>query len=84
MAPDEMTENQREVNKIIHVAMYGLLFRTCSHYVMPLFDGTVDVSCLRLTATRVLAGTKYSCPIGFYSRNSTKSTVNPKTTIPQI
>jgi hypothetical protein len=37
-----------------------------------------------LTAIRVLAGTKNSCPVGFYSRNSTKSTVNPNTTIPQI
>ena len=34
-----------------------------------------------LTAIRVLAGTKNSRPIGFYSRNSTKSTVNPNTTI---
>ena len=31
-----------------------------------------------LTAIRVLAGTKYSRPVGFYSRNSTKSTVNYK------
>jgi hypothetical protein len=37
-----------------------------------------------LTAIRVLAGTKISRPVGFYSRNSTKSTVNPNTTIPQI
>ena len=37
-----------------------------------------------LTAIRVLVGTKNSHPIGFYSRNSTKSTVNPNTTIPQI
>ena len=37
-----------------------------------------------LTAIRVLAGTKNSRPVGFYSRNSTKSTVNPNTTIPQI
>jgi hypothetical protein len=36
-----------------------------------------------LTAIRVLAGTKNSRPVGFYSRNSTKSTVNPNTTIPQ-
>ena len=34
-----------------------------------------------LTAIRVLAGTKNSCPVGFYSRNSMKSTVNPNTTI---
>jgi len=34
-----------------------------------------------LTAIRVLAGTKNSRPVGFYSRNSTKSTVNPNTTI---
>jgi hypothetical protein len=32
-------------------------------------------------AIRVLAGTKNSRPVGFYSRNSTKSTVNPNTTI---
>jgi hypothetical protein len=37
-----------------------------------------------LTAIRVLAGTKNSRPVGFYSRNSSKSTVNPNTTIPQI
>jgi hypothetical protein len=37
-----------------------------------------------LTAIRVLAGTKNSRPVGFYSRNSRKSTVNPNTTIPQI
>jgi hypothetical protein len=37
-----------------------------------------------LTAIRVLAGTKNSRPLGFYSRNSTKSTVNHNTTIPQI
>jgi len=34
-----------------------------------------------LTTIRVLAETKNSRPIGFYSRNSTKSTVNPNTTI---
>ncbi len=34
-----------------------------------------------LTAIRVLAGTKNSHPVGFHSRNSTKSTVNPNTTI---
>ena len=34
-----------------------------------------------LTAIRVLARTKNSRPVGFYSRNSTKSTVNPNTTI---
>ena len=34
-----------------------------------------------LTAIRVLAGTTNSRPVGFYSRNSTKSTVNPNTTI---
>ena len=34
-----------------------------------------------LTAIRVLAGTKNSRPVGFYSRNSTKSTINPNTTI---
>jgi hypothetical protein len=37
-----------------------------------------------LTAKPVPAGTKNSRPVGFYSRNSTKSTVNPNTTIPQI
>ncbi len=37
-----------------------------------------------LTAIRVLAGTKNSRPVGFYSKNSTKSTLNPNTTIPQI
>ena len=37
-----------------------------------------------LTAIRVLAGTKNFRPVGFYCRNSTKSTVNPNTTIPQI
>jgi hypothetical protein len=37
-----------------------------------------------LTAKSVPAGTKNSRPVGFYSRNSTKSTVNPNTTIPQI
>ena len=37
-----------------------------------------------LTAIRFLAGTKNSRPVGFYSWNSTKSTVNPNTTIPQI
>jgi hypothetical protein len=36
-----------------------------------------------LTAKSVPAGTKYSRPVGFYSRNSTKSTVNPNITIPQ-
>jgi hypothetical protein len=34
-----------------------------------------------LTAIRVLAGTKNSRPVGFNSRNITKSTVNPNTTI---
>jgi hypothetical protein len=34
-----------------------------------------------ITAIRVLVGTKNSRPVGFYSRNSTKSTVNPNTTI---
>ena len=38
----------------------------------------------RNTAIWVRAGTKNSHPVGFYSRNSTKSTVNPNTTIPQI
>jgi len=37
-----------------------------------------------LTTIRALVGTKNSCPVGFYSRNSMKSTVNPNTTIPQI
>jgi len=37
-----------------------------------------------LTAIRVLVGTKNSRPVGFYSRNSMKSTVNPNTTFPQI
>jgi len=37
-----------------------------------------------LTTIRVLEGTKNSRLVGFYSRNSTKSTVNPNTTIPQI
>ncbi len=37
-----------------------------------------------LTAIRVLVGTKNSHPVGFYSRNSTKSAVNLNTTIPQI
>jgi ribosomal protein L34 len=37
-----------------------------------------------LTAKSVPAGTKNSRPVGFYSRNSTKSTVNPNTAIPQI
>jgi hypothetical protein len=35
-----------------------------------------------LTAKSVPARTKNSRPVGFYSRNSTKSTVNPNTTIP--
>jgi hypothetical protein len=35
----------------------------------------------RNTAIKVRAGTKNSRPVGFYSRNSTKSTVNPNTTI---
>ena len=34
-----------------------------------------------LTTIRVLVGTKNSCLVGFYSRNSTKSTVKPNTTI---
>ena len=34
-----------------------------------------------LTNIRVLVGTKNSRPVGFYSRNSMKSTVNPNTTI---
>ncbi len=34
-----------------------------------------------LNAIRVLAGTKNSRFVGFYSRNSTKRTVNPNTTI---
>ena len=53
--------------------------------------GMVEAIALRLverinslTAIRVLAGTKNSRPVGFYSGNSTKSTVNPNTTIPQI
>jgi hypothetical protein len=37
-----------------------------------------------LTAKSVPAGTKNSRPVGFYSKNSMKSTVNPNTTIPQI
>ena len=37
-----------------------------------------------LTAIRVLAGTKNSRPVGFYSRNSTKSTINHKHNNPQI
>jgi hypothetical protein len=37
-----------------------------------------------LTAKSVPSGTKNSHPVGFYIRNSTKSTVNPNTTIPQI
>ena len=36
-----------------------------------------------LTAIRVLAGTKNSRPVGFYSRNSTKSTFNHKHNNPQ-
>jgi len=36
-----------------------------------------------LTAIRVLAGTKNSRPVGFYSRNSTKSTLNHKHNNPQ-
>ncbi len=35
-------------------------------------------------AEGVWVGTKNSRPVGLYSRNSTKSTVNPNTTIPQI
>ncbi len=35
----------------------------------------------RNTTIRVRAGTKNSRPVGFYSRNSTKSTVNPNATI---
>jgi len=38
---------------------------------------------LSLTAIRVPAGTKNSRPVGFYSRNSMESTVDPNTTIPQ-
>jgi len=37
-----------------------------------------------LTAIRVLVGTKNSHPVGFYSRDSMKSTISPNTTIPQI
>jgi hypothetical protein len=37
-----------------------------------------------LTAIRVLAGTTNSRPVGFYSRNSTKSTVNHKHNNPRI
>ncbi len=45
---------------------------------------TLNVWLNSLTAIRVLAGTKNSRPVEFYSRNTTKSTVNPNTTIPQI
>ena len=37
-----------------------------------------------LTAKSVPGGTKNYRPVGFYSRNSTKSTLHPNTTIPQI
>jgi len=50
------------------------------HTVMPTSRQRLN----NLTAKSVPAGTKNSCPVGFFSRNSTKSTVNPNTTIPQI
>jgi hypothetical protein len=50
----------------------------CLEYVTTIINRNTAIS------IRVLAGTKNSRPVGFYSRNSTKSTVNPNTTIPQI
>ena len=48
----------------------------------------VSVHCLQdqmaLMQDEITGGNKNSRPVGFYSRNSTKSTVNPNTTIPQI
>jgi hypothetical protein len=49
-----------------------------------ILEGFTKCSVNSLTAKSVPAGTKNSRPIGFYSRNSTKSTINPNTTIPQI
>jgi hypothetical protein len=55
------------------------------HEKIPRTKKSLSQKCINsLTAIRVLAGTKNSRPEGFYSRNSTKSTVNPNTTIPQI
>jgi hypothetical protein len=46
--------------------------------------GCSSISVNSLTLICLRAGTKNSRPVGLYSRNSTKSTVNPNTTIPQI
>jgi hypothetical protein len=48
------------------------------------FSSGFGCSVNSLTSICLRAGTKNSRPVGFYSRNSTKSTVNPNTTIPQI
>jgi hypothetical protein len=61
-------------------ALMSLLLLVCLLF----YSGHLEFSINSLTAKSVPAGTKNSRPVGFYSRNSTKSTVNPNTTIPQI
>jgi hypothetical protein len=50
---------------------------THHHKLIPRVNSTV-IYINSLTAIRVLAGTKNSRPVGFYSRNSTKSTFKHK------
>ena len=68
------------------VAVDCLFWWTLSRWRVTIFKTIIfcQASVNSLTAIRVLAGTKNSRPVGFYSRNSTKSTLNPNTTIPQI
>ena len=53
-------------------------------FIMNYFFRVSQETFKQLNRYKVLAGTKNSRPVGFYSRNSTKSTVNPNTKIPQI
>jgi hypothetical protein len=76
---------QRVLSESIKYRRNNFFFSLCVNYNNPLsVIGNDSQNCINsLTAIRVLAGTKNSRPVG-YSRNSTKSTVNPNKTIPQI
>ena len=78
----------REGNSVFNIFYkYSALNKFCMHsdwalgYMISLYSGG---SLTSLTAKSVQAGTKKPRPVGFYSRNSTKITVNLNTIIPQI
>jgi hypothetical protein len=70
-----------ETNAILITPIAGLDSERILEAYKKNFEYLVSKGFNSLTAIRVLAGTKNSRPVGFYSRNSTKSTANPNTTI---